>query len=78
MATDIRSQNKEDVKVFGADWCSTTRSTLEHLDSVGVQYLYVDVEKDPQASEWVKEQNEGTERRKRTQTDARHSRPGLE
>ena len=27
-----------DVRVYGADWCEDTRATLNHLDSLGVQY----------------------------------------
>jgi glutaredoxin len=51
------------VKVYGADWCSHTRRTLAHLDDIGVEYEYVNVEKNEQASEWVKHQNNGKERK---------------
>lgn len=51
------------VKVFGADWCPMTSRTREHLQHLGVDYEYVNVEKDRQASEWVKEQNEGKEKK---------------
>lgn len=51
------------VKVYGADWCGDTRRSLKHLDSLGVAYDYVDVEADEQASAWVKEQNDGKERK---------------
>lgn len=51
------------VKVYGADWCGDTRRSLKHLDSLGVSYDYIDVEQDAQASEWVKEQNDGKERK---------------
>jgi glutaredoxin len=51
------------VKVYGADWCGLTRSTLRHLDELGVQYEYIDVDDNPQASEWVKEQNNGKEKK---------------
>ena len=47
------------VKVYGADWCPMTRKTRDHLQELGVEYEYVNVEKDEQASEWVKTQNEG-------------------
>ncbi|MGH9633120.1 MAG: glutaredoxin family protein [Bryobacteraceae bacterium] len=57
------TQNKKDVKVFGADWCPMTRAARKHLDAIGVEYLYVDIEKDSQASEWVKQQNNGKERK---------------
>jgi glutaredoxin len=51
------------VKVFGADWCPMTNHTREHLDELGVDYEYIDVEKDPEASAWVKEQNGGKEKK---------------
>jgi glutaredoxin len=52
-----------EVKVYGADWCEDTRSTREYLDNLGVAYEYVNVEEDARASEWVKAQNEGKERK---------------
>ena len=51
------------VKVYGADWCGMTTRTLRHLDDLGVEYDYVNVEKDPRASEWVKAQNGGKEKK---------------
>ncbi len=51
------------VKVYGADWCGDTKRTLKHLDTLGVAYDYVDVEQDEQASAWVKQQNDGKERK---------------
>lgn len=51
------------VIVYGADWCGDTQRTLRHLDNLGVDYQYVDVEQDEQASAWVKEQNDGKERK---------------
>lgn len=52
-----------DVKIYGADWCGMTRRTLSHLDSLGVQYDYINVEQDRRASEWVKKQNAGREKK---------------
>ena len=51
------------VKVFGAGWCGLTVRTLHHLDSLGIPYQYVDVDEDPAASEWVKSQNNGREKK---------------
>jgi mycoredoxin len=51
------------VQVYGADWCGDTRHALEHLDSLGVAYDYINVEQDEKASEWVKQQNGGKERK---------------
>ena len=51
------------VKVYGADWCGDSKRTLEQLDSLGVAYDYIDIEKDEQAAQWVREQNDGKERK---------------
>ena len=52
-----------DVKVYGADWCGDTRRTLNHLRELGVAFKYINVEQDERASAWVKEHNEGKERK---------------
>lgn len=51
-----------DVRVYGADWCEDTQATLNHLDSLGVQFDYINVEQDPQAQAWVKQQNSGKQK----------------
>jgi glutaredoxin len=51
------------IKVYGADWCGDTKRTLKYLDDANVKYDYIDVEKDESASEWVKSQNDGKERK---------------
>lgn len=51
------------IKVYGADWCGDTQRTLQYLDGLRVAYDYVDVEQDEQASLWVKQQNDGKERK---------------
>jgi glutaredoxin len=51
------------VKVYGADWCAMTTRTREHLDALEIPYDYIDVEDDPAASDWVKEQNGGKEKK---------------
>jgi mycoredoxin len=51
------------VEVYGADWCGDTQRTRRHLDGLGVAYRYINVEHDEQASEWVKRQNGGKERK---------------
>ncbi|MBC8167989.1 MAG: glutaredoxin family protein [Bryobacteraceae bacterium] len=51
------------VKVYGADWCGPTRRTLSHLDDLGVEYEYIDVDHDSAAAEWVKRQNNGKEKK---------------
>jgi glutaredoxin len=51
------------VIVYGAGWCGDTQRTLQQLERLGVVHEYVDVEQDEQASAWVKEQNDGKERK---------------
>ena len=51
------------VEVYGADWCGDTQRTRRHLDRLGVAYQYINVEHDQQASVWVKQQNDGKERK---------------
>lgn len=51
------------VKVYGADWCEDTRRTREFLGRLGVQYQYVDIEQDEAAARWVREHNDGKERK---------------
>jgi glutaredoxin len=51
------------VAVYGADWCGDTQRTRRYLDHLGVAYHYINVEQDKQASEWVKQQNDGKERK---------------
>lgn len=55
--------DKNQVKVYGAGWCSMTTRTKSYLDELGVPYEYIDVEQDSAASEWVKSQNGGKEKK---------------
>ncbi len=52
-----------EIKVYGAGWCGDTQRTLKQLDELGVDYQYIDVDEDAAASQWVKEQNDGKERK---------------
>jgi mycoredoxin len=51
------------VEVYGADGCGDMQRTRRQLDRLGVAYRYINVEHDPQASAWVKQQNAGQERK---------------
>lgn len=59
------------VKVYGADWCEDTQHARERLDNMGVSYDYVNIEKEQGASDWVKEQNDGKERKPTIKIDER-------
>ena len=57
------------VIVCGADWCGDTRSTLAQLDDLGVPYAYVDIEQDAKAAEWVRQHNNGKEKKPTVDVD---------
>jgi mycoredoxin len=39
--------------VYGADWCGDCRRATRYLDSTGIPYRYVDLERDPAAQQLV-------------------------
>ena len=51
------------VKVYGADWCEETRHARAFLDGLGVEYRYIDIDRDEGAAAWVRDQNGGKERK---------------
>jgi glutaredoxin len=51
------------IKVYGADWCGDTKRALNYLDNLEIDYQYINVEQNKEASEWVKRQNGGKERK---------------
>ena len=51
------------ITVYGADWCPLTKGTRMHLERLGVQYDYVDIDRDRKAARWVAEQNGGKEKK---------------
>jgi glutaredoxin len=50
------------IKVYGAGWCEDTHATRAHLDALGVEYQYIDVDADPAAKAWVAQQNNGKQK----------------
>jgi mycoredoxin len=59
------------VKVYGADWCKDTKRTLRHLDRLGVDYDYINIEQNAEAARWVREQNAGRERKPTVEINGR-------
>jgi len=51
------------VKVYGADWCHDTQATLAELKELQVPFDYIDIEADPKAAAWVRDQNNGKEKK---------------
>ena len=50
-----------EVTVYGAGSCQDTQATRNHLDSLGVQYKYVDLDHDRSAADWTRQQNGGNQ-----------------
>lgn len=50
---------KDRIVVYGAVGCADTQRARHELESLGVAYEYVDVERDPDANERVKQWNGG-------------------
>ncbi|MCM3695186.1 glutaredoxin domain-containing protein [Microbacterium oleivorans] len=49
--TDTSAQ----ITMFGAEWCRDCRRTKAQLDSLGVDYRYIDLEAEPEAAEVARE-----------------------
>jgi mycoredoxin len=60
---------EQQVKVYGTDWCEDTQRTLDHLDKLGVDYQYVDIETDEHAAAWIRQRNDGKERKPTIEVD---------
>jgi mycoredoxin len=52
-----------DVTVYGADWCGETIRTKSQLDSLGVNYDYIDVDANKEAETRVIRWNGGHKRK---------------
>lgn len=52
----------EGIKVYGADWSHETQHTRQHLQELGVEFTYVNVDRDQQAKHWVRVHNEGQQK----------------
>jgi hypothetical protein len=51
------------LEVYSADWGGDTKRALEFLNSVNVNYDYVDVQQDKSTAKWVIFQNQEKERK---------------
>ena len=50
------------INVYGADNCSDTKQTREHLQSLGIMHRYYNIEEDSMAEDRVKAWNQGEPR----------------
>ncbi|GAB3181841.1 mycoredoxin [Nesterenkonia halophila] len=39
------------IRMFGAQWCGDCRRTKRQLDTLGLDYEYIDLEQDPKAAD---------------------------
>lgn len=47
------------IKVFGTRWCGDTKRALRILDSLNVNYDWIDIDRDKAGEIYVKETNHG-------------------
>jgi len=48
-----------DIRVYGIDPCAGTASARRHLDTLGVPYTYLNLDRDEDADRQVREWNKG-------------------
>lgn len=53
---------KDAIRVYGADWCGDTVRTLKHLDKLGVEYNYINIDEDSEGESKVIQWNQGKRR----------------
>ena len=51
------------VKVYGTDWCGDTTRTRAELQQLGVDFDYINIEQNPEAAAWVRDHNDGKEKK---------------
>lgn len=53
--------SKDQITMYGADWCGDCRRSKRLLEELGVEYTHIDVEHDLSAADKVKEINGGAQ-----------------
>ncbi len=53
--------SKDQITMYGADWCGDCRRSKRLLEELGVEYTYIDVAADARAADKVKEINGGAQ-----------------
>ena len=48
-------ENPQTLTMFGADWCRDCIRTKKQLDSLGIEYTYIDLVAEPAAADVAKE-----------------------
>lgn len=49
----------EQILIYGASWCPDARRARRFFDEQGVEYAWIDIDDDSQASDFVRETNGG-------------------
>ena len=49
------------VTVYGGEWCPLTKRAIAHLEQMKIDFRYIDIDQNPRAARWVREQNGGKE-----------------
>lgn len=62
MNTDLYQKNPSRIVLYGVSWCPDCHRARAVLNRLGVSYLDVDVDNDPQAAAFITELNNGMRR----------------
>lgn len=57
------TQSTSELLVYGAYWCTDSRLVRDYLDEEVIAYTYIELDDDPEGADWVRAQNDGTERK---------------
>lgn len=55
-------ETRDEIVMYGADWCGDCRRAKAWFAGQGIEYRYVDLEQEPEAVDVVLERNEGLKR----------------
>lgn len=47
------------IKVYGTSWCGDTRRARSVFEQNGIEYTWIDIDKDPEARKFVEQTNNG-------------------
>ena len=53
------SEPSERIVVYGASWCPDARRARRFFDEQGVEYTWIDIDEDSEASDFVRKTNGG-------------------
>ena len=56
---DTTQEATDEIVMYGSDWCGFTQRAKREMETLGVDYKYVDVDDDTQAEQLIASWNEG-------------------